>query len=146
VGDVVFNVSKGVAGTYYGLPAATDSIIIVPIEASGIVADATMQDYADLATLLAGASNEQTTMGRKTAASVTFTVDQANDRADGDFADVTWSAATGNAIAALVVCYVPSSGAADSAIIPITKHDFAVTPDGTDVTATLPVGGNYRAS
>lgn len=144
--DLTFNVAKGSAGYYATLPGATDSLIVVPLETSGIVSDATMRDYATLADLLAGATNEQSTMGRKTAASVTSAVDQTNDRWDADFADITWSAATGNAISAVVVCYVPSSGAADSLIIPLTKQDFAITPDGSDVLLTVATAGFYRAS
>ena len=64
--DIVFNIAKGKVGYYASLPAASDALIVVPIEATGIVADATMADYDTLSDLLAGASNEQTTMGRKT--------------------------------------------------------------------------------
>ena len=82
---------------------------MVPIETSGIVLDATMKDYDDLAALLAGASNEQSTMGRKTITSTTPTVDDTNDRLDVDIADITWTAATGDAISALVICYDPDT-------------------------------------
>lgn len=145
--DIVFNIAKGKAGYYATLPAANDALIAVPIETTGIVADATMRDYDDLATLLAGASNEQSTMGRKTLASVTSTVDDANDRLDADFADVTWTAATGNAISAVIICYDPdTTGGTDSSIIPLTKHDFVVTPDGSDIVLQVAAAGFYRAS
>jgi hypothetical protein len=110
----------------------------VPLEASGLVADSTMRDYDDLATLLAGASNEQTTMGRKTLTGVTATVDDTNDRVNIDCADVTWTAATGNAIGAVVIGYVPDTTApSDAAVIPLTKHDVTMTPDGSDFTLTI---------
>lgn len=106
-----------------------------------------MIDYADLATLLAGASNEQTTMGRKTAASVTVTVDNTNDRVDIDMADITWTAASGNAVGALVVCYDPdTTGGTDTDLIPISKHDFVVTPNGGDITGQVATAGFARAS
>lgn len=143
--SITFNVACGKVGYYAGLPAANDALIVVPIETAGIVSDAVMRDYADLSTLLAGASNEQTTMGRKTLASVSVTVDNTNDRVACDAADVTWTGATGNAIGALVVCYDPdTTGGTDADLIPLTKHDFAVTPDGTDITATI--SDFYRAS
>ena len=138
MGNIVFNRALGVTAYYASLPAANDALILVPLEATGLVADSTMRDYDDLATLLAGASNEQTTMGRKTLASVTVTVDDTNDRVAIDAADITWTAATGNAISALVICYDPdTTTGTDSDLIPLSKHDFAITPDGSDVTATV---------
>ncbi|WP_249402058.1 hypothetical protein [Streptomyces sp. YIM 121038] len=120
------------------LPATNDALIAVPIETSGIVSDATMRDYDDLQTLLAGASNEQTTMGRKTLASVTVTVDDTNDRVAVDCADITWTAATGNAISAVVICYDPdTTSGTDADLIPLTKHDVSMTPDGSDFTLTV---------
>ncbi|MBK3563222.1 MULTISPECIES: hypothetical protein [unclassified Streptomyces] len=136
--NIVFNIALGKLATYAGLPLTNDALIMVPIETSGIVNDATMRDYADLSTLLAGASNEQTTMGRKTLASVTATVDNTNDRVNIDCADVTWTAATGNAISAVVICYDPdTTTGTDSDLIPLTKHDVTMTPDGSDFTLTI---------
>lgn len=138
MGNIVFNQSLGRVAYDATLPAAADALIVVPIEATGIEADSVLRDYDDLAALLAAANNEQTTMGRKTITSVTVTVNDTNDRVECDFADQVWTGATGNAIAALLVCYDNDTGAGtDSAIRPLTKHDFSVTPDGTDVTATV---------
>ncbi|MEU6233852.1 hypothetical protein [Kitasatospora sp. NPDC047058] len=143
--NIAFNIALGKVAYYAGLPAANDALIAVPIETSGIVSDAVMRDYDDLATLLAGASNEQTTMGRKTLASVTTTVDDTNDRVAVDSADITWTAATGNAVSALVICYDPdTTTSTDSTRIPLVKLDFPLTPDGSDVTAT--VTDFFRAS
>jgi hypothetical protein len=84
-------------------------------------------------------------MGRKTITSVTVTVDDANNRTDVDFDDVVWTAATGNAISDLLLAYDPdTTGGTDADLIPLTWHDFAITPDGSDVTAT--VSNVYRAS
>lgn len=136
--NIVFNIALGRVAHYASLPATNDALILVPIEATGIVTDATMRDYDDLGTLLAGASNEQTAMGRKTLTSVTATVDDTNDRVNIDAADVTWTAATGNAIAALVLCYDPdTTTGTDADLIPLAKYDFAISPDGSDVTATI---------
>jgi hypothetical protein len=145
VADFVFNISKGKGAYYGGLPAASDGLIVIPIEASGVESDATLKDYDDVATLLAAANNEQSTMGRKTVTSVTVTVDDTNDRVDVDFADQVWTAATGNAISDLLIAYDPDTGAGtDSSLVPISFHDFAITPDGSDVTAGVSVF--YRAS
>lgn len=136
--NVVLNTAKGMIGYYAGLPVTNDAIIAVPIETTGIVSDATMIDYDTLADLLAGASNEQTTLGRKTLASVTSTVDDTNDRRNMDSADITWTATAGNPISAVVFCYVPDNTApSDATTIPLTKHDCVMTPDGTDFTLTV---------
>ncbi|ELP64137.1 hypothetical protein PV735_05290 [Streptomyces turgidiscabies] len=136
--NIVFNIALGRLTYLAGLPATNDALIMVPIETSGIVGDSTMRDYDDLGALLGGASNEQTTMGRKTLATVTATVDDTNDRVNIDCADVTWTAATGNAISAVVICYDPdTTGGTDADLIPLTKHDVTMTPDGTDFTLTI---------
>jgi hypothetical protein len=136
--NIVFNIALGRVAYYASLPAANDALIAVPIETTGIVGDAAMRDYHDLQTLLAGASNEQTTMGRKPLTGVTVTVDDTNDRVALDSADIVWTGATGNAISAIVICYDPdTTTGTDADLIPLTKHDFAITPDGSDVTATV---------
>lgn len=145
--DFVFNIAKGKVKYYCELPASADALIVVPLEAAGLEADATLKDYDDLATLLAGSSNEQTTMGRKTLSSATITVDDTNDRVDIDIADLTWTGATGNAIAKLLVCYDNDTGAGtDANIVPLTAHSFDITPDGSDVTAQIAASGFFRAS
>lgn len=146
--DLVMNVSLGRVAYYATLPAASDALIVVPLESSGIEADATLRDYDNLSALLGGTSNEQTTMGRKTvSASVTVTVDDTNNWVDVDMPDQVWTAASGNAVGALLVCYDGDTGAGtDANITPLTKHDFAVTPDGSDITATIATSGFYRAS
>jgi len=152
--DFVFNISKGRVASYVqniedGSPA-NSRIKIIPIETSGIETDATLKDYNDLAALLAGTSNEQTTMGRKTwaAADLVITVDDSGEKVDIDSTDITWTGATGNAISALITVYFPDgvTPGADSTGIPLTKHDFVVTPDGSDIVAQLAAAGFFRAS
>jgi hypothetical protein len=147
VADVIFNVAKGREAHYGSLPATNDAIIAVPLEATGLVGDSTMIDYDTLAAVLAGASNEQTTMGRETLTGVAVTVDDTNDRVYIDADNPVWAAATGNATGALLFCYDPDTTAsADANIIPISKHDFAATPAGGDITAQIDAGGLFRAS
>lgn len=136
--QIVFNVALGRLAYYTSLPAANDALILVPLESAGLVADSAMRDYHDLQTLLAGASNEQTTVGRKTLASVTVTVDDTNDRIALDAADVVWTSPTGNAIGAVVICYDPdSTTGTDADLIPLTKHDLSWTPDGNNFTLAI---------
>ena len=146
--DFVFNIAKGREAYYASLPGANDALIVVPIETTGIETDAVLKDYDNLGALLAAANNEQATMGRKTIATgVTVTVDDANDWVDVDFADPVWTAASGNAVSALLVCYDPDTTAGtDNDIVPISKHDFVVTPNGGDITAQIATGGFLRAT
>lgn len=138
----VTNIGKGRFVYYAGLPATNDALIAVVLEATGLEADDALQDYDTLATLLAGASNEQTVMGRKTLAGVTVNVNDTTNVASIDCNDVTWTAATGNATGKLVVCYDPdTTGGTDADLIPLTIHDFAVTPDGTDITVQIDSAG-----
>lgn len=136
--DFVFNIAKGRIAYYASLPAANDALVMIPIEATGVEADATLLDYDTVQALLAAANNEQSTMGRKTLSGVTVTVDDTNNRVNIDADDVTWSAATGNAISDVLICYDPdTTGGDDSTLVPLSWHDFAITPDGSDVTATI---------
>ena len=145
--DFIFNIAKGRIAELAALGAANDALIWVPIETSGIVSDATMKDYTDLATLLAGACNEQTTIGRVTATSVTVTPDYTNDWVDIDAADPSFTGA-GNAVSKLLLCYdYDTTTGTDSSIVPLAAFDWVVTPSGT-TTAVLPSSPNgcMRAS
>ncbi|MFR9796615.1 hypothetical protein ACL02U_12025 [Streptomyces sp. MS06] len=143
--DIVFNAALGRVAYYASLPAANDALIMVPLESSSLVTDAVMRDYDTLSAILAGTSTEQTTIGRKTLTNATVTIDDTNDRVAVDTDDVTWTAPTGNAVGAVVVCYDPdTTTGTDADLIPLTKHDLAWTPDGNDYTLT--VSDLYRAS
>lgn len=136
--DFAFNIAKGRLAYYASLPATNDALIAIPIEATGVESDAILRDYDTVALLLAGASNEQSTMGRKTLGSVTVTVDDTNDRVNIDCADIAWTGATGNAISDILIAYDPdTTGGTDADLVPLTFHDFAITPDGSDITATV---------
>jgi len=151
--NIVFNIAKGRVKEFYNRVENNDptnaAIILVPIETSGLEADATLIDKDDLAAVLSGTTNEQTTMGRKTLTDSDLAAlsapDDTNDRNECDLPNVTWTAATGNAISKLLVCYDPdTTGGTDSAIIPLTMFDFAQTPSGADIQMT---GGTFfRAS
>jgi len=143
--NFAYNISKGEIKNYCRLAAANDALILVPLETSGIQADASLMVYTTLSALLAASNNEQTTIGRKTITSVTITVDNVNNRTDVDFADPVWASATGNNISDLVVCYDPDTTAGtDTTVIPLTHHDFSIAPNGTDITGEVTTGGFAR--
>jgi hypothetical protein len=154
--DIVFNIAKGRVAELYNRVKTNDpvnsAIVVVALKATGLEADATLQDYDDLATLLAAANDEATNTGYARKAFTDADVaalapDDTNNRMDVDTPDVTWTAVqtTGGAWGKLLFCYDNDTTAGtDSAIVPLTAHDFAVTPDGSDIVAT--VATFYRAS
>lgn len=144
--DFTFNIAKGMVAYYATLPGANDALVAVPIESSGVETDAVLKDADTLAAVLAGATNEQTTMGRKTLTSVTSAVDDTDDAREVGSANLSWTAASGPALAAIVICYDPDTTAGtDADLIPLTKHDFPVTPNGGDIVAQVGANGFFRA-
>ncbi len=151
--NIVFNIAKGRVVEYYNRVESSDptnaALILIPIETSGLESDATLIDVDTVTALLAGATNEQTTMGRKTLTDADLAAlpapDDANDRYDVSLPSVTWAAATGNAISKIVVAYDSDTTAGtDANIIPLTMFDLVVTPSGTDIVLTA--GVFFRAS
>lgn len=151
--NIVFNQAKGRVVELYNRVKSNDpansALILVPIETSGLEADATLIDADTLAALLAGTTNEQTTMGRKVLTDADLAAlpapDDANDRYDVSLPTVTWAAATGNAISKIAVCYdSDTTTGTDANIIPLTMFDFSLVPDGSDIQMTG--GVFFRAS
>ena len=150
--NIVFNIAKGRVVEYYNRvennDPSTSKLILVPIETTGLESDATLIDKDDLAAVLSGTTNEQTTnMGRKNLTDTELAAlpapTDASDYYEISLPTVTWTAATGNAISKILVCYDANSGA-DSTIIPLTLFDAAVTPDGSDIQLTA--GAFFRAT
>jgi hypothetical protein len=144
--NIVFNIALGYVKRYAEqVGTGNAALILVPIETSGLEADSVLRDKDDLAAVLVGTTNEQTTMGRKTVTACTITVDDTNDRVALDFADQTWTAPTGNAISKLLICFdADTTTGTDANIVPLTLHDLALTPDGNNFTVT--VADFYRAT
>lgn len=151
--NIVFNIAKGRVVEYYNRVKSNDptnaALILVPIETSGLESDATLIDADTLAAVLAGTTNEQSTMGRKTLTDSDLAAlpapDDTNDRYDVSLPSVTWTAASGNAISKILVAYdSDTTGGTDSNIIPLTMFDAAATPDGNDL--VLNSGVFFRAS
>lgn len=154
--DFVFNIAKGRVAELYNrvdLNDPTNSIIaIIIIDAAGDT-DATMKDRDDITALLGGTANEVTNSGyaRKTLTDsdiVAFSPDDTNDRVDLDIPDQTWTAvAAGTAWTDFITAYdSDSTSGTDANVVPMTLHDFAITPDGSDITAQINAAGFYRAS
>lgn len=144
--NIVFNSALGkVKGYAEQVGVGNAALVVVPLAASGLDTDAALRDCADLAAVLAGSTNEQTSMGRKTVTACTIAVDNATDVVTVDIADLTWTAAAGAAVGAFLIGFdADTTVGTDVNIVPLTKHDMAFTPDGTDFVLT--VAGFYRSS
>lgn len=146
MGDFVFNIAKGAVAEKVRDGA---NLAIMILATSGIETDAALKDLTTVTALVAGTTNEVTNSGysRKTIsnASVTLTVDNTNDRVDVDIPDQTFSAIVAGDGWNDAVVY-EDTGGADGSRVPLTQHDFVVTPDGTDITLQVASAGFYRAS
>lgn len=152
--DFVFNISKGRVAELYNRVKSNDpaasQIVLVPVDVAAVT-DATIKDFDTLAQVLAGGVTERTTGGwaRKVLNDtdvVAFAADDTNDRVDIDIPDQTWTAVTAGAVTDIIICYDPAGTGTTSGMVPLTQHDFAVTPDGSDVVAQIAATGFYRAA
>jgi hypothetical protein len=150
--NIVFNISKGRVIEYYNRvklsDPATSEFVLIPLETTGLEADATLIDVDTVTALLAGTTNEQTNMGRKVLTDAELAAlpapTDASDYFEVSLPTVTWLSATGNAISKIAVCYRASTGAGDGATYPMTMFDFAQTPSGANIEMTT--GPFFRAT
>lgn len=152
--DFVFNISKGRVAELYnrvdGNDPSTAVLWVIPVDVAAVT-DATIKDFDSLSAVLAGGVTERTTGGwnRKTITDAdisAMTPDDTNDRMDLDIADQTWTAVSAGAVTDLIICYEALGAGTTANMVPLTQHDFAITPDGSDVTAVIAAAGFFRAS
>lgn len=154
MGNFVYNVGLGRSAEFFNRvdsndPAASELVIMI-LATSGIEADSVLRDKTTFSDIVAGTTNEVTNSGYAKKVldetAIAFSVDHTNDRVDLDFADQTWtSVGAGDGWQDLVIGYDPVGSQTMTDIIPMTHHDFVVTPDGSDITAQLAAAGFYRA-
>lgn len=153
--DFIFNVSKGrfveFATRVNANDPANSAFKVRVINTSAT--DATLRDLDTMSAIEADANTAEVNnagYASKTLAdgTLTITLDDANDRTDVDFADQTWTGVgAGTAWTDLLVLYDNDTTGGDlTNEIPISQHDFAVTPDGSNVTAQLAAAGFARAA
>jgi hypothetical protein len=140
--NFVFPCSKGRFVEKYSLLTGSDNIVVVLLLSSGLQVDATLAGYTNLATLLAATSDEATftNYARIVLASGNITITTTTTVTVALTGNLVWNSAGGaltNTLGALLTCYRPTSGSADSAIIPLTKHDFSTTTQGGNLTGTV---------
>jgi len=155
--DLVFNIAKGRVAELYNRVDLNDpaNAVLVVTAWLSTATDATIKDIDTVALLESDANTAEATnsgYARKVltdADVVAFAPDDTNDRVDIDIPDQTWTAvaASPGAWSDLAICYDSDSTAGtDANIVPLTWHDFVVTPNGGDITAQIAATGFFRAS
>ncbi|WP_336214409.1 hypothetical protein [Nonomuraea sp. LPB2021202275-12-8] len=154
--DFICNIAKGRGVEFYHRVKQSDptgsALLVVALAATGLAGDGVLQDADTLAAILSGSSNEVTNDGYARKALVAadlaaWAPDDANDRVDLDIPDQTWNnVLAGDGWAKLMVCYRPAPASPDSDVVPISGHDFLVTPDGTHIVAQIDAAGFLRAA
>lgn len=154
--NLVLNIALGRSAELYNRVDTNDpansALIIVVFNTSA--ADSVIKDLDTIAAIEADANTAEVAnsgYARKVltdADIVAFAPDDTNDRVDLDIPDQTWTAvAAGTAWTDLCVAYDSDTTAGtDANIVPMTWHDFAVTPDGSDIVAVIAATGFFRAS
>ncbi|MFI6317294.1 hypothetical protein ACIBG8_07235 [Nonomuraea sp. NPDC050556] len=154
--DFKFNVGLGRVAELYnrvktGDPAGS-ALVLVALSAANLESDAVLRDKDTLADVLSGSTDEVTNTGysRKVllaADLAPLTPDDVNDRLDLDIPDQTYtSVQAGTNWAKILVCYKPGAASPDTAIIPLTSHDFPLIPDGTNVVVQIDALGFWRGA
>lgn len=148
--NIVFNIALGKIAELAGRVNANDptnSVFQVSLWNTS-AADSVIRDLDTVADVESNGSTAELTSGtnanyaRKTldqAGGIVVTVNDTSDRIEVDTGDHTWTAlGAGTNPTDLMFQYDSDSTAGtDANQVPLTFHDFAVTPDGSDLTATV---------
>jgi len=151
--NFAFNTGKG---THAELTRNVDTnspanSVLVLVLYEAIEAQGTLQDRATKSAIDGGANTVATFSGYSNKVmddtAVAITIDNTNDRQNGDFDDQLWTATSGNATVSAILYYDPdSTGGTDADLIPLFHWDFAHTPNGGTVTAQPATEGFSRAT
>lgn len=154
--DFVYNIAKGRVVELYNRVDTNDpaNSVLVIMACNTTATDATLKDLADLGSVIADVNTAEVTntgYARKVLSDVDLAAwapDLTNDWVDLIIPNQTWTAvAAGTAWSDLVISYdSDSTTGTDANIVPLTQHDFVVTPDGSDITAQISASGFYRAA
>jgi hypothetical protein len=154
VGTLVHNIAKGRVAELHnrvkvGDPAAA-RLYAIPVSRAAVT-DAQLAYADDFAAIVTLGITERTTNGwtRITLAAADLTAiapDDTNDRMAADSIDLTWTsvALAGGAITDIIICYASVGSPTNAQLLSLTTHDFPITPDGSNVVAT--VTDYYRAT
>jgi hypothetical protein len=151
--DLIFNIAKGrlvqLAKNVDDGSPANSRLILIPFNSTDT--DDAVRDCDTVAAVEALASTaERTANGwnRKTlaAADVTITLDDTGNTHSVDITDQSWTP-TADAVTDLLLAYdADNTTGTDSDLVPLAWYDFAITPDGSQVTAQINASGAFSAS
>jgi len=154
--DQVLNIALGRAVELYNRVDSNDpaNSALIVIAWNSTATDAVIKDLDTVAAIEADANTAEVTnsgYARKVLSDadiVAFSPDDTNNRIDLDIPDQTWTAVgAGSAWTDLSINFDnDTTGGTDSSIVPLTWHDFAVTPSGADIVAQINAAGFFRAS
>lgn len=154
--DFPYNISLGRAVQFYinvDTNDPTNSVLVLCVIETA-TADSTLRDLDTLALVLADGSTAEVTntnYARKILSDsdlTSFAPDDTNDRTDLDIPDQSWTGVVaGDDWTDAVINYDPdSTGGDDTALVPISQHDFETSPDGSDINLVVAAAGFYRAA
>ncbi len=128
----------------------TNSVFVILVIDTA-TADATLKDLDTLALVLSDGGTAEVTntnYARKAITTLTITTDDSGDEQEVDLADQTFSSiSAGDSWTDAVFGYdSDSTGGTDTNVVPLTQHDVAVTPDGSDITMQFAAEGFFKAA
>lgn len=156
--DLVHNIAKGRVVEYFNRVDTNDptNAALIVIAWNAADTDDAIRDADTVAAIEALGSTAEVTntnYARKTLTDADITMpspDDTNNRYDLDIADQVWGPpgpSAGTAWTDLGIAYdSDTTGGTDANIVPLTWHDFAVTPDGNTITAQIDSAGFFRAA
>jgi len=154
--DFIFNISKGRFVEFNvrvdGNDPTASEVNMIVLNVTGIEADSVLIDKNDFADLVVGATVEVTNSGYagerlSDTDLATPAVDDGNDRFDITYPDRTFtSIVAGDVWNDLVIGYDPLGTDVHSNIIPMSLHDFVVTPNGGNIVADFDATATQRAA
>lgn len=143
-----FNIALGAAVKFVN--DNPDSLVMLLLKANEV--DDTLNNYTDVATLLAAAGNTEadfTGYTRKTGITETVTIDDTGNFALIKMPKQSWAAqtrSTQNTLTKIVIA-VQTATAGDAGLVPLAAFDYAVTTDNTNsLDIDFSVNGFYKAS
>ena len=151
--DFGYNIAKGRVIELLNRVDANDPaascLYIIPVDVAA-VSDATLKDLDDFAAIITAGVTERNANGWSritlTDTDVALgTPDDSGDQFYADFADPTWTPTAG-AVTDLIVCYASVASPTNAQLMPLTQHDFAITPDGSLVTGNVFASGFFKAT
>jgi hypothetical protein len=152
--NLVFNVAKGrgiqlLKNVKDDSPAA--SVVRIYAIVAGAATDDELRDADTMSAVFATAAAEATNSGyaqiTDDGTDLTLTLDDTGNTYDAILTDQTWtSVSAGDDWTDIIVAYDPDGLGTAASCIPISLHDFVVSPNGGNITADFPATAFYEAA